>query len=99
MLFRHNGLHIEVVIDRDSVIGGGDPGGISDVILESAITTIVDLEDSIAAVDAEDKVAAYANWLGLMRGDLQDTFEKGGRTLTRRLNDDRRYTASDGSEL
>jgi malate synthase len=99
LLFRHNGLHIDVVVDRASVIGRDDPAGISDVILESALTTIVDLEDSIAAVDAEDKVAAYTNWLGLMRGDLVESFDKGGRTITRRLSPDRVYEASDGSSL
>ena len=98
-LFRHNGLHIEVVFDTNHPIGKDDKAGIADVILESAITTIADLEDSIAAVDAQDKVAAYANWLGLMRGDLEDTFEKGGAMMTRRLNPDRTYAAPDGSEL
>ncbi|WP_294352210.1 malate synthase G [uncultured Sphingomonas sp.] len=98
-LFRHHGLHIEVVFDPSHPIGRDDPTGIADVILESAATTICDLEDSVAAVDAADKTAAYANWLGLMRGDLVDTFEKNGRAVTRRLNPDRRYAAPDGSAI
>ncbi|WP_425228058.1 malate synthase G [Sphingomonas sp.] len=99
VLLRHNGLHIELVIAPSEAIGLTDPAGIEDILLESAITTICDLEDSIAAVDADDKVAAYVNWLGVMRGDLTDTFEKGGQALTRRLNEDRRYTTPEGGEL
>ena len=98
-LFRHNGLHIEVVFDPNHPTGATDPAGISDVVLESALSTIVDLEDSVAAVDAGDKVAAYRNWLGLMRGDLVETFDKGGRSLTRELAADRAVVAPDGSTV
>ncbi|GAB3126441.1 malate synthase G [Novispirillum itersonii] len=99
ILLRHNGLHIEIQIDRSHQIGGSVASGVKDVVLESALTTIQDLEDSIAAVDAADKVAAYRNWLGLMTGTLAETFEKDGRSQTRILAADRRYVGSDGSEL
>ncbi|MDE2412860.1 MAG: malate synthase G [Sphingomonadales bacterium] len=99
LLLANHGLHIELVLDRNHPIGRTDKAGIADVVLEAALTTICDLEDSIAAVDAEDKLAAYRNWLGVNRGDLADTFDKGGKTMTRTLADDRRWTAKDGSEL
>jgi len=99
ILLKHNGLHIELIIDRSNVIGKTDAAGLADIVVEAALTSICDLEDSVAAVDAEDKVAAYSNWLGLMKGNLEDTFEKNGAMMTRRLNGDREYSAPDGSSF
>ncbi|OJY65320.1 MAG: malate synthase G [Rhodospirillales bacterium 70-18] len=99
ILLRHHGLHIELVIDRSHPIGRDSAAGLADVVMESAITTIMDCEDSIAAVDAADKVEVYRNWLGLMQGTLSAAFEKGGQTLHRHLNPDRVYTAPAGGEV
>ncbi|MFV0299416.1 MAG: malate synthase G [Paracoccus sp. (in: a-proteobacteria)] len=99
VLLRNNGLHVELVFDRAHFIGARDQACLADVRLESAMSAIMDCEDSVACVDAEDKLGAYANWLGLMKGDLEETFEKGGTTLTRRLGPDPDWTAPDGSAM
>jgi len=99
ILLVKNGMHFEIQIDASHPIGKDDGAHVKDVLMESALTTIMDCEDSVAAVDADDKTLAYSNWLGLMKGDLEETFEKGGERLTRKMNPDREYTAADGSQI
>jgi malate synthase len=99
VLLKHNGLHFEIQIDANTPVGQTDAAGVKDVLMEAALTTIMDCEDSVAAVDADDKVVVYKNWLGLMKGDLAEEVVKGGTTFTRTMNPDRVYTKADGSEL
>ena len=99
ILLQHNGLHLDILIDREDPVGAVNPAGVKDVMAESALTTIQDCEDSVAAVDAEDKCVVYGNWLGLMKGNLEEVMEKGGRRVVRRLNADRHYTAAAGGDL
>ena len=99
LLFKNNNLHFEIQVDKTHSIGSTDPAGIKDVLMESAITTIQDCEDSVAAVDGEDKTIVYRNWLGLMKGDLKESFAKNGTQMTRELSPDRHYKTKDGSDM
>lgn len=99
VLLKHNGNHLDIRIDRSTAIGQTDAAGVADVVMEAALSTILDLEDSVAAVDAEDKVVAYSNWLGILQGTLTETVAKGGKSFTRGLNPDRQYTSANGEPL
>ena len=99
IMLKNNGLHFEIQVDYSHNVGSSDKAGVKDIVLEAALTTIMDCEDSVAAVDAEDKALAYSNWLGLIKGDLEETISRGGSSFVRKMNADREYKAADGSQM